>query len=211
MFIRGNDSTGARLIASETGGRYVSNQNDLKHAIAILTDDVTTYYSIGVRPQERNRIVNVSVRVRGRDDLRVLTPRRRDVTSGHEAIASAIRARLYSREETNPLGVRLSVGTPWPRGLRCVASIGLTVPTAKLAPLSGNEIAIHAMVVDDRGKESKVRSSTHTINTAGESTSIPIDFGLNARRYVMSFAVIDKMTGETSYMQGSIDASVCGR
>ncbi len=211
MFIRGNDSSGARMIAAETGGRYVSNVNDLDQAMAILTDDVTTYYSIGVRPQNRRRVVDVSVSVRGRDDLRVLTPRRRDVATGQEAIASAIRARLYSREEVNPLDARLSVGTPWPRGNRCVASIGVTVPTAKLTPLAGNEISIHAMVVDDRGKESKVRSSSHAINTAGEVTTIPIEFGLNARRYVISFAIIDKASNETSYMQGSIDATICGR
>lgn len=209
-FIRTNDSSGARLVASETGGRYVSDVNDLDQAIAVLAEDVTTYYSIGVRPPNGRRVVDVSVRVRGRKDLRVLTPRSRDVATGQEAIASAIRARLYSREEVNPLDVQLGMGTPWPRGNRCVASVTLSVPTAKLALLPGNEIAIHAMVVDDRGKESKVRSSAHAINTNGDVTTIPIQFGLGARRYAFSFAVIDKATNETSYMQGSIDASVCG-
>ena len=38
MFIRGNDSSGARLIAAETGGRYVSNVNDLDQAMAILEE-----------------------------------------------------------------------------------------------------------------------------------------------------------------------------
>ena len=210
-FIRGNDSAGARLIANETGGRYVSNVNDLDQAIAVLTDDVTTYYSIGVRPENRRRVVDVTVRVRGRDDLRVLTPRRRDVATGQEAIASAIRARLYSREAVNPLEVQLAMGTPWPRGNRCVGSIELVVPTAKLTPIPGNEIAVHAMVVDDRGKESKVRSSEHAITPDAASTTIAIEFGLGARLYVISFAVIDKASGETSYMQGSIDATICGR
>jgi VWFA-related protein len=209
-FIRGNDSSGARMIANETGGRYVSNLNDLDQAIAILTDDVTTYYSIGVKPENERRVVDVSVRVRGRDDLRVLTPRRRDVATGREAIASAIRARLYSRETVNPLDVKLAMGTPWPRGNRCVGSVQLTVPTAKLTPMAGNEISVHAMVVDDRGKESKVRSSEHAISTDAD-TIIPIEFGLGARRYVISFAVIDKASGETTYIQGSIDATICGR
>ena len=210
-FIRGNDSSGARSIADQTGGRYVADMNDLDHAIAVLADDVTTYYSLGIRPPNRRRVVDVSVRVRGRDDLRVLTPKRRDVATGHEAIASAIRARLYSREQLNPLDVGLAMGTPWPRGNRCVASVQISVPTEKLTPLSGNEIAIHAMVVDDRGKESKVRSSSHAIAESGGPTVIPIEFGLGARRYVISFAVIDKASNETSYMQGSIDATLCGR
>lgn len=208
-FIRSNDSAGARMIADQTGGRYLSDENDLDHAIAILTDDVTTYYSIGVKPP-RERYVDVSVKVRGRDDLRVLTPRRREVASAQEAIASAIRARLYSREVVNPLEVQLAMGTPWPRGNKCVAAVEVDVPTAKLAPIPGNEIAIHAMVVDDRGKESKVRSSVHTIS-AGESTKIPLEFGFNARRYVISLAVIDKATNETSFLQGSVDATICGR
>ena len=210
-FIRSNDSSGARMVAEQTGGRYVSNVNDLDHAISVLTGDVTTYYSLGIRPRNRRRVVDVSVRVKGREDLRVLTPRRRDVATGHEAIASAIRARLYSREQLNPLDVRLAMGTPWPRGNRCVASVRITLPTEKLTPLAGNEIAIHAMVVDDRGKESKVRSSSHPIVATSLLTDIPIEFGLNARRYVISFAIIDKASNETSYMQGSIDATVCGR
>jgi VWFA-related protein len=211
MFIRGNDSTGARMIAWQTGGRYIANENNLNQAIAVLTEDVTTYYSLGVRPPRRQRVVDVAVRIKDRDDLRVLIPRRRDVVSGQDAIAGAIRARLYSREQVNPLDVRVLMGTPWPRGTRCVASVELRVPKAKLTPLPGNEIAVHAMVVDDRGKESKVRSSSHEISGAGDVTTIPLEFGLNARRYVISMAVIDKASNETSYLQGSIDATICGR
>ena len=211
MFIRGNDSTGARMIAAQTGGRYIANENNLNHAIAVLTDDVTTYYSLGIRPPRRQRVVDVAVRIKGRDDLRVLTPRRRDVATGQDAIAGAIRARLYSREQVNPLDVGLLMGTPWPRGRRCVASVELSVPSTKVTPIPGNEIAVHAMVVDDRGKESKVRSSDHAISPTGEVTTIPIEFGLNARRYVISMAVIDKASNETSYLQGSIDATICGR
>ena len=213
-FIRHNESAGPRVIAAETGGRYITNENDLHHAISVLTDDVTTYYSLGVRPPDKrsSESSSVVIRVKNRDDVRVLTPRRHAVKSEKEAMASAIRARMYSREESNPLGVQLTVGAAWPRGERCVAPVQLIVPAEKLAPLPDGELSVHAVVIDDRGLESSVRSSTHPITpTSGAPQRITFDFGLKPRRYVLSLAVKEKATGETSYLQTDVDATICGR
>jgi VWFA-related protein len=210
-FVRGNESAGARFIANETGGRFIENENDLDHAIALLTDDVSTYYSLGVRPPA-GRAHNVSVRVRGRDDVRVLTPRRREAKTPEEALAHTVRTRLYSREETNPLDVKVAVGLPWPKGDRCVSSVKLTIPAAKLTPLPDREVSVHAIVVDDRGMESNVRSSSHTVAPGTvEAASIGLDFGFMPRQYVLSMAVVEKTTNVTSYLQTEIDASICGR
>jgi VWFA-related protein len=210
-FVRGNDSAGARFIAAETGGRFIENENDLDHAIALLTGDISTYYSLGVRPPA-GRAHEVSVRVRGRDELRVLTPRRREAKTPEEALAHTVRTRLYSREAANPLEVRLAVGVPWPKGDRCIAPVKVTVPTAKLTPLPERELSVHAIVVDDRGMESNVRSSTHAVvpGTGGAAT-IGLDFGFLPRQYVLSMAVVEKTTNVTSYLQTEIDASICGR
>jgi VWFA-related protein len=205
LFMRDNESAGARLVATQSGGRYIGNENDLDHAIAVLTDDVATYYSLGVRPPGQ-RALNLLVRVKGREDLRVLTPRRKEIKSDAEAIASAVRARLYSREMENPLDASLHIGLPWPRGSKCVAPVQLTIPATKLAPLSEPKVTVHAIVVDERGKESSVRSSTHDV-----PATIPFDFGFKARRYTLSVAVVERGTGETAYLQADVDASVCGR
>jgi VWFA-related protein len=188
LFMRDNDSAGARLVATHSGGRYITNENDLEHAISVLTDDVSTYYSLGIRPPG-GRALNLSVRVKGRDDLRVLTPRRKEIKSDEEAIASAVRARLYSRESANPLDVSLHIGVPWPRNNRCVAPVHLTVPPARLAPLSEPKVRVYAIVADERGRESSLRSSTHDV-----PGTIAFDFGFKPRRYVLSVAVVERGT-----------------
>lgn len=210
MLVRENEAAGARVISSETGGRYITNENDLDRAIAILAGDASTYYSLGVRPQN-GRAVDVTVRVRGRDDLRVLTPRQRTIKTAEEAIASAIRARLYSREEANPLAARLVVGAVWPRDGRCVASVRIIVPPATRTTLPESAFAVHAIAADDRGIESPVHTSVHPMAAAGVPTVIAVELGFKPRRYFLSLAVVDEDSNESSYMQDEIDATICGR
>ncbi|HEX8170604.1 MAG TPA: VWA domain-containing protein [Thermoanaerobaculia bacterium] len=218
MFIRENVTAGSRAIAEESGGRFIENENDLDRAISVLTDPVSTYYSLGVRPGAgRAELSRVSVRVRGRDDVRVLTPRRRALRSGAEVVASAIRARLYSRNEENPLDARVSIEAPWPEGERCVATATVKVPTTKLTMVPSGEtrkgdVSIHAMALDDLGREWNLKSARHSVESAHTAVaSFAFTIGFQPRRYVVSFAIVDEASGTTSYLQTEADASICGQ
>jgi VWFA-related protein len=213
-FVRANDSAGLRIVAAETGGRFIGNENNLDRAIAVLTDDVSSYYSLGVRAPE-GRAADIEVKVRGRDDLRVLAARRRDLRTQDEVVASAIRARLYTREQTNPLDARVFMGTAWPEAGKCVAPVHVVVPAEKLTflpnvqGLQRGQLQIHAIALDGE-RESPVRSKRKPIAT-GAPVEDSLVFGFQPRRYVLSIAVLDGISGETSYLQTEFDATICGK
>ncbi|HEY0140589.1 MAG TPA: VWA domain-containing protein [Thermoanaerobaculia bacterium] len=213
MLMRENETAGLRLVAAQTGGRFITNENNLDQAIAVLTGDVSTYYSLGVHPPEnRNKAIDVKIRVRGRDDVRVLTSRNRAITSRSEAVSSGVRARLYSREQDNVLKARAFLGSAWPDGKRCVAPVQVVVPAESLTFLDGKaQVEVYAIALDEQQNESPVRSIQRTVTVkAGESVNEAITFGFQPRRYLVSLAIVDAISGETSYLLTDVDAKVCG-
>lgn len=213
MLVRENDSAGLRQVAAESGGRFITNENDLDRAIAVLTGDVSTYYSLGVHPPEmRKKGMDVRIRVKGREDVRVLTSRNRALTSRAEAVSSSIRARLYSREQDNALHARAFLGSAWPDGRRCVAPVQMVVPSESLTVIDGKaQIELYAIALDERQNESPVRTVKKTIAVkAGEPVKEAITFGFQPRRYLVSLAIVDAISGATSYLLTDVDAKVCG-
>jgi hypothetical protein len=137
--------------------------------------------------------------------------------SADEATASSIRARLDSREQTNPLGVCVYVGAPRPEGGKCVAPVQVVVPWGSLT-LSSNElrlegeIAIHGIARDDRGRETPVRVSKRTVvMKPGQAAEEALVIAYQPRRYLVSLAIVETLSGEASYLQTEVDATICGR
>ncbi|MEA2490802.1 MAG: hypothetical protein QOH21_2594 [Acidobacteriota bacterium] len=214
--IRSNASQGMRMVAAESGGKFLENENDLDHAVAILTQSVSTYYSLGVQPASKQAI-DIQVSIRGRKDLRVVTPRRRGLVSEEEAIASSIRARLYSREQANPLDATVALGTAWPNGTKCVAPVQIMIPPEKLTlissgPMRQGEVSIYAVALDDHQQESEIRTVKRSIALQpGDSFTESVVFGFQPRRYLISIAIVDTATGLTSYLLKAVDAKICGK
>lgn len=212
--IRENESNGLRMVAFQTGGRYVGQENDLDRAISLLAGDVSTYYSLGVRGADSARF-DVDVRVRGREDLRVLTARRRELATEAEILAATLRARLYSRVEENPLGATLKVLPPTKEGGKCAVPAEVILPPERLGRMKSSsvprvDLEIHAMAVDDRHNESAIRSSRKQLTPKeGEPLVEPIAFGFQVRKFVVSLAIVDMVSGTTSYLQADVDASAC--
>jgi VWFA-related protein len=211
--IRDNESDGMRMVAFQTGGRYVGNENDLHRAIGLLVGDASTYYSLGVRAPDADRF-DISVRVRGRRDVRVLTARRRELSSPEELLAAALRSRLHSRAEDNPLGATLKVLPPTRDGARCVVPAQVSIPAERLARMAGSvgrvDVEMHAMAVDDRQNETAVRSSRKQLSLeAGQPFLDTLVFGFRAPRYVVSLAIVDGVTGATSYLQAEVVSTSC--
>jgi len=155
------------------------------------------------------------VSLRNRPELRVVTAPRRSVKSRSEMIANGVRSRLYLREATNPLDARLHVGVPKREGTRCAVTVGAIVNTKNLTliPIDDavrGEISFHFAVLDDRQQESQVRSTTKEIwPRPGANVTESVSVGLGPRKYVISAALVDDVSGEASYMQDEIDATVC--
>lgn len=209
---RHNQRSAVQMVAEETGGRYFADDNDLELVLDALAGHISTYYSLGVRaPQQRN--VPVSVRVRNRKDVRVLTSRRHSSALQEETVNASVRARLYSREAANPLQANVQFGAAWPDSRRCRVPVLVAIPPGKLsAGTDGKaEFSVRAMVLDGKQRESKIQYMVRKIVPRPDAAvTEQIAFGLQPSRYVVSLAILDHVTGETSYIQTEIDTSVCG-
>lgn len=74
------------------------------------------------------------------------------------------------------------------------------------------EVSFHFAVIDDRQQESDVRSTTTEIRPrAGAPVTQSVSLGLKERKYVVSTAFVDNVSGEASYLQREIDATNCGK
>lgn len=206
-----NQRSAVRMVTEETGGRYFADDNDLDAVMGALADQVGTYYSLAVRAPSAKANVAVSVRVKDRKDVRVLTARRQQSALREEVIVAGVRARLYSRQSVNPLEARVTIGAAWPDGRGCSVPVQILLPPGKLTLIDGTgQYAIHAVVLDGNQRESKVQTLTRTVKPGEAPIVETIRFGFKPSRYVVSIAIVDQRTGETSYLQADVDTTVCG-
>ena len=204
---------GVALLARATGGTIVANQNDLDRALALLDDRLSTYYSIAVRPPAKAEVnPRIEVRVKDRPRLRVHVATRRGLPSRDEAIATAVRAQLTRRHEENPLNARLFVQTEQhERG--CIASLQFLVPAENITLLDPSEATRGQLdfwfaVADHQGVETPARMQSAAVTSRHGATighSMPL--ALATGDYVVSTAIIDRLSGKASYLQREVD---CG-
>lgn len=62
--IRDNKRQPLQLMADETGGRSIINENDFDHAFEEISETTTTYYSLGIRGDGTNALRKLDVRVK---------------------------------------------------------------------------------------------------------------------------------------------------
>jgi VWFA-related protein len=203
------------MLARETGGSYHRQEADLTAVATTMLNQMTSYYSLGVRAPEGNKPFSVSVRVRNRPELRVLTASQRRLVPESDAIAATVRDRLEERDQKNPLDVRVAMLPPRRDKNRCVAVFQVVVPTAQLTLLpSANaeegRMQIRFAVADDRGHKSDVRTIERNVRASADGfVRETFRVGLLPRKHAISIAITDVIAGTTSYLQNDIDASAC--
>jgi VWFA-related protein len=196
-----NLQDGIRMVANESGGRLIANENDLGRAISVVSEQFNTYYSLGVSAPKSTRMERVIVKVKGRPELRVMTARHRRPLSREEQIERDVRSRLYLARAENPLDARVSVGGARPAGVQCVVPLRVDVARVQKA------VDLYVALLDERQQESEVQSAN--ILAADRGITHTMSLGVKPGKYVLSLAVADRGTGETSYVQHQIDASGC--
>lgn len=214
--IRENHYNTATMMARETGGQLIMDTNKLDLALERLTDQLTTFYSLGVRaPDGKRGPFKVSVHVRNRPELRVITAEKRSVQSRDEMVASSVLSHLYVREEANPLAVDLRVTEPRKQRERCIVDVGIIVNASNLTLIPVDdarrgEIGFHFALLDEKQLESAVKSKvTEVSSRLGDTITDSITLRLKPRKYVLSAAVTDNVSGEVSFLQREIDATSC--
>lgn len=207
---RSNLQDGVRLIAKESGGRFIANENDLGKALGAVSEQFSTYYSLGLRRPSRGKLEKVEVTVRKHPGARIVTARHRRPLTHEEEIEQAVRSRLYLRREDNRHAVELGAGVALPAGDRCVVSARVTIPRANLLPAvsSGSTaLRLHFAMLDEANQESHVQRMTVFPGPEGNVSQV-LSLGVKPGRYMLSLAV-DDPAGETSYLQREIDATRC--
>lgn len=201
---------GVRYLAGETGGRFIGNENNLGLALEKISAQFSTFYSIGVQPPARLRRAEVRVTVKKRPDLRVVTARRRAPLTFDEEVAQSLRTRLYTLKGENPLSADVFIGVPAVLAGRCTIPVGFAVPREKLTLEPGwPTVGLHFVLLDERNLESGIRSAKLPVESEGPFLH-RFALGVEPQKYVMSVALVDSISHETSYLQREIDATGCG-
>jgi VWFA-related protein len=203
---------GVELLARETGGALIANQNDLDGALRTLDERVSTYYSLAVRAPAETGPQKIEVRVRNQPRLRVHYAMRRGMPSRDEAIATAIRTQLTRRSEDNPLDARFFVEVET-KEKGCIAALQFLVPAEKLTLLPATEavrgqLDVWFTVADNHGIEAPVRTRGIAVTPKhGKIIGHSQPIALVPGHYVVSTALVDRLSGATAYLQRDVE---CG-
>ena len=204
--IRANLHGPVQLLADETGGRAILDQNDLDAAFATLADDLTTYYSLGFRSDGSMKEESVSVRVRRPGMTAHATRTVRERTT-RERIEQAVRSRLYVTEEQNPLGINLRLSRA---GSRTVG-VAVRVPLDALSIIPGREgetsgFDVYVTMMDENMRESPMQMVRHVVLPSESPEAVQwIYLHAHPGKYKVSFAVVDTLSWQTSFFQRELE------
>ncbi|MGZ5459938.1 MAG: VWA domain-containing protein [Thermoanaerobaculia bacterium] len=199
-----NLRSGLQYVAGETGGTYIANENNIGKALARMSEQFSSYYSIGVRPLPGE----VRVSVRGRPELRVLASKRMPPRTRDDELDQNVRTRLYTRGTENPLEARLSPARASTIEGRCAVAVTLSVPQPALPPeLTPRTVEVRMVMLNEQNDESPLQRFTVPFRSG--RVVHPMVLRIRPQHHVLSVAVSSPTSGETSYLQSEIDGTTC--
>lgn len=208
--MRDNGRQTIQLLADETGGRAIINENDFDRALLEISADTTTYYSLGFRGEgDSAALRKVDVRVK-RPGLTVRTSKAYRERTFDERILEGVESGFDFPVEVNPLGAVVELGEPHDDGGLSAVPITLTVTPGRLVALPADQgkvahVRCYYEVRDSNGGTSPLRVVDQDVSIDDEQGPVHITrvAGLRLRRghYTLSLAVRDLTTNETSYVQ----------
>jgi VWFA-related protein len=204
--IRANLNSTLQLMADETGGRAIIDENDMDLAFTKLDDHLASYYSLGFVSDGTDKSEDVSVSVK-RKGMAVRATKHVRQRTAREAIADRVRSSLYSRLEDNPLDARITlVPLAEKSGLKAT----ITIPTSKLSILPqdigyGASFSVFVAMMDDQLRETAVRMFVHKLSAAETNESVQtLTLEVPPGTYTVSLAVADSYSSTVSYVQDDI-------
>lgn len=210
---RDNRRDPLRLIADETGGRAVINENDFDRALSAVASDTTTYYSLGFHGDGNSSLRRVDVRVK-RPGLTVRSAKAYRERSFEERLRDTLESAFDFPLDANPLAVELQIGPATAAGNDVDVPLQLRVAPSKLTVLEGKaHVRCYYEVREAGGGASALRTIDDDLTIAGGDAGIPAAIplkavsGLRLRKgnYTLSLAVRDLLSNETSYIQRTVD------
>jgi VWFA-related protein len=212
------------LVATETGGRAILDQNDVSRGLAAMLADLRSFYLLSFRPPagEPGKVYRLRLEsTRGGITLRHRQSYR--FRSQDERIADRLVASLIHDTEANPLGLALDVqpgpakGAAPRSGAGTKVRVRLTLPTARLTLLgdpAGAEGAFTVYVAALRGDGAltAVRQTRRRLQVpaAGDKAGASRDYvyevemPLPSGEHLVGVAVVDDLGGAASFVHRKV-------
>jgi len=210
-----NHQNGLRVLAQDTGGRAMLNVAEPLTALRLMSEDLTTYYSIGYQPQRpgdaAEHKIEVKVKVKGAQVRHRQWYRDKPVG---EAIAERTLAVMRFGPEDNPLGARLEIGTGKEQGDSVLVPVRVKVPLAKLYLQPGEgkrsgRLRLY-VVASGEGATTPVRQTKLVTLEVPESDvaavsrkeyTHEIEIPLKKGTYALGVGIRDELAATTSYLR----------
>jgi VWFA-related protein len=203
---------GLRFLAEDTGGQALLNASDVPGALARMSQDFETYYSIGYQPRRQGDEAEHKIEVRARPrGLQVRTRQwYRDKPEG-ETVAEGTLAVMRFGPEDNPLGVGLEI-VPGKKAGEMLVRVKVPVARLYLEPQGGSrEGRLRLYVVaSGEGSTTPVRQTrlvTVDVPEAEAAAGAKKDYTheiaipLKPGSYAMGLGIRDELSATTSYLR----------
>ncbi len=214
---RAGDREGLGLIAAETGGRAVFNQNELGPELSRIGNEIQHYYSLAYEPPagsagdgRRDHQIEVKVRDGG------LTPRYRRgylEMSPDQQLRQRIEGALNLGITSNPLAVRLGAGAveePAPGTYRLPLHVMVPVERLAFLPEQGSffaQVTVQVLTRALDGNELVTQDKVFRVKGAPDATGfadLAIALELGGGTHVTAIGVQDANTGEASFVSTTV-------
>jgi VWFA-related protein len=207
-----NRQDGLRFLAEDTGGRALLNATDVPGALARVSQDLATYYSIGYQPQRGGDEAEhkITVRVKSKGAQARYRQWYRDKPVG-EVVAEGTLAVMRFGPEDNPLGAALEI-VPGKMPGETVVRVKVPISKLYLEPQDGSRqgrLRLY-VVASGEGGTTPVRQTklvTVQIPAAEAEAGVKRDYTheisipLKPGSYALGVGVRDELATTTSYLR----------
>jgi VWFA-related protein len=206
-----NRQNGLRFLAEDTGGRELFNAADVPAALARMSEDFSTWYSLGYQPRRAGDAAEHKIEVRVKPKGAQVRYRQwyRDKPTSERVAERTLAAMRFGAEE-NPLGVKVEVGPGKSLG---ETRVWVKVPVAKifLEPKEGSrEGRLRLYVVAGGDTDTPVRQTKMVTVSVPEAEAAAgsareytyeISIPLKEGAYSLGIGVRDELAASTSYLK----------
>ncbi|HKS25039.1 MAG TPA: VWA domain-containing protein [Thermoanaerobaculia bacterium] len=193
-----------QMLADETGGKAIINENDFDRAFGEIEAQYTTYYSLGFRADSDKATHKIDVRVK-RPGLTVRSARAYRGRDADERARDGVEAQFDFPSNENPLGVAIALG----RIENGNVPVRVAVAPEKLIVLEKKaHVRCYFQMRNADGGTSPLRAVDEEIAVSDESAPVvlrPIGMKLRPGKYTLSMAVRDLVSNDTSFVTRAIE------
>lgn len=213
---RADDQSGLVMLAEETGGRAVLNQNDYREALQELSAEMLSFYSLAYRPPPADGGPQHRIEVRLQD--RSLVARYRQgytEKSVDQRFSESLQGALFLGLVDNPLQARLGAGDFRAAGEGVVVvPLRVVLPVARVSftprgdqLMAGVLVRILARNLESgrlrtRDKSFQVR---HQPGSEGEWIQLPVEVELDPGAHQLAVGVLDQESGVRSLVSTTVE------